>query len=209
MQKRLDKAGQDLFITWQSPADYRLSIALDLKSGSQITSELSSTEYGLVPESALLRISVCDFSASAGQLSTMCKWMQRIFVELPAFRIYLNNFSGIPPHLLYMRVQCTPEVLALRSCIDRLNQYLQRHDLPTVQQPDRWTLPVSNNLSGMDFDKALRYLANKQFTMQLNVRELVLEKQVHPGSDWQVVQRMPLQTQSFSNCQPWYAPCRH
>lgn len=193
-----------VFIPRQTGAAYRLAIAID-KPQSALLHQLQVKEALTWPTSAseTFSILVGEFTANPSQESTMIRWMHRFFLRLKAFPIYLNNISVMPPHQLFVRILCTQEVKQLRTQLNQLNQYLSDYELPTVQQPTRWMLPILPSFSGMNEDLAMHHFSQMDIAMEIAVTKLQLIKQHSPAQPWQMVQSFPFQTPSIP-LRPWY-----
>src|SRR3954471_11044284 len=50
-------------------------------------------------------ITIASFLAKEAMEETIIRYMQRICSGQAAFDVMLNNFSGFPPHTIYIRVQ--------------------------------------------------------------------------------------------------------
>jgi hypothetical protein len=211
LQKGEVEFRHDLFTTWQAPVQYRLVLPL----GAPHLAPLRALQAGIPGlgemggmDSQDGHIEVASFSAPAAQASTIIRWLQRLLQTQQAFSLILNNFSGVPPHRLYMRVMGTAEVMQLRALLQQLSQYLHDYSLPLLDQPQRWMLPLAEGLPGMWYDKALRQLAHTDLALEAPVTQMLLEKRCAPEQPWQLVQRFHFQDPPFISLQPWFTPCR-
>ena len=50
-------------------------------------------------------ITIANFLVKEAMEDTIIRWMQKIFVNQRSFTVTLNNYSGFPPHTIYLRVQ--------------------------------------------------------------------------------------------------------
>ena len=68
--------------------------------------QLFSAEYGeKIAIKTKPHITVANFLASEAMEPTIIKWMQRICGAQQSFTVTLNNYSGFPPHTIFLRVQ--------------------------------------------------------------------------------------------------------
>jgi hypothetical protein len=192
---------------WQQPIAHRLVIQLGKEQRDVLEAVRKRSNMLLQPNMATdLNIVVGEFYGDTDQLTTMTRWMQRYFLQAHSFPLYLNNFSGIPPHELHMRVLCTADVGLIRSHIGQLNEYLRGYHLPVISQPVRWVLPLMEGLPGMLYDKALHYFSQLELALEVPVNALLLQQKLSVNSAWQLVERLPLQHATAPALYPWYAP---
>src|SRR5688572_23370671 len=88
--------------------EYRLVINPDAQVYEKIMAEKQRffMRYGI--ESVLKSfpyIMVAGFYAGEGMEETLIRWLQRIFSQRNSFEVMLNNFSGVPQHSIYLRIQ--------------------------------------------------------------------------------------------------------
>ncbi|WP_315819809.1 hypothetical protein [Paraflavitalea speifideaquila] len=50
-------------------------------------------------------IMVASFLAREAMEGTLIRWIQRICDQQQPFKVTLNNYSGFPPHTIFLRVQ--------------------------------------------------------------------------------------------------------
>ena len=209
MQQELTTVEKEWSGSWQQPIAHRLVIQLGREQQQALDEVRKQSNMLLQPNMASdLEIVVGVFYGDSDQLTTMTRWMQRFFLQAQSFRLYLNNFSGIPPHELHMRVLCTADIGLIRSHIGQLNEYLKSYHLPVINQPARWVLPLMEGLPGMLYDKALHYFSQLEMALEVPVNALLLQQKVSAKSNWQLVQRLPLKHVATPASYPWYAPAQ-
>ena len=65
-----------------------------------------SADYGLqMTVRNKPHITVAAFQAGEIMEDTLIRWVQRICNSYKSFELTLNNYSGFPPHTIYLRVQ--------------------------------------------------------------------------------------------------------
>src|SRR5581483_5532864 len=88
--------------------EYRLVIHPDAIVYEKIMAEKQRffMQYGL---EAVVKtfpyIMVSAFYAGEGMEETLIRWIQRICSQQLCFDVVLNNYSGLPQHSIYLRVQ--------------------------------------------------------------------------------------------------------
>jgi hypothetical protein len=50
-------------------------------------------------------ITIANFMAYEAMEETLIRYLHRIISEEKSFNVTLNNYSGVPPHTVYIRVQ--------------------------------------------------------------------------------------------------------
>lgn len=207
MQQGLATGNNDRFTSWQSLVEYRMVI--EAGNGIRLPLErlLSDTPSGWDAPLSIGQIEVGRLVATATQIPTVVRWLQRSLQQMPAFTLHFNNFSGIPPHQVHMRIQCTAPVMQLRDQLRKLNATLELHELPTIEQASKWQLPVAESLSGMIYQQVLQHFSKQELAVSMQVTELWLMRREHSLQPWQPMQRLPLQEAMQPSNAPWYAPC--
>jgi hypothetical protein len=211
MQQGLPGNSTDYRKSWQENHQYQLVLPVhqDLVAALAEIREPFLHQYGITGAQLTPQITVGTFSATPAEAEMMMRWMTRLLRETSSFTLWLNNFSGLPPHLLFMRVQQTQGMADFVGQMERLNQYLSDYALPSLQLHKRWILPVMESVPGMLYDKALNYLARLELGFSLPVNEILLQKQAIGIRPWALVQRLALQPHPAGKPQPWYAPLTH
>lgn len=190
--------------SWKQDQQYRLIIPVPVKYVEAIEAAMQPWFWPQL--GGRLQIQVARFQANAAQAEQIMRWLGRVMRDTKAFSLWLNNFSGIPAHTLYMRVQETPQTEGFARQIARLNQYLKEYDLPTLQYQQKWRLPVMEQVSEAKYEKALNHLARIEFGMELPVTEVQLHAQECAQKQGTLMQRMMFAPLPDEYRQPWYAP---
>jgi hypothetical protein len=207
MQQGLNIGISDRFTSWQSLVEYRLVIEVGDGIRLPLEQVMSSLPQGWEAPLSVGQIEVGRLVATASQMPTIVRWLQRSMQQLPAFELHFNNFSGIPPHQVHMRIQCTQPVMQLRDQLRRLNATLELHEMPAIEQPSKWQLPVADSLSGMIYQQVLQHFSKLELAISMQVGELWLMRREHSLQPWQAMQRIPLQEDMQPSQLPWYSPC--
>jgi hypothetical protein len=207
MEQGLATGNNDRFANWQSLVEYRVVIEAAADVRMPLDTVLKELPAGWESPLAVGQIEIGRLVATASQIPTVVRWLQRSMQQMPSFTLHFNNFSGIPPHQVHMRIQGTAPVMQLRDQLQKLNTTLALHELPTIDQPSKWQLPVADSLSGMIYQQVLQHFSKLELALSMEVTELWLMRREHSLQPWQPIQRLPLQEALQPSNLPWYAPC--
>jgi 2'-5' RNA ligase len=121
-------------------------------------------------------ITVACFLAKEVMEETMIRWMQRIISNQQRFIVLLNNYSGFPPHTVYLRIQDHQPFKQLASSLKVIDQYVRGNDCPAMKLVTHPHLSVARGLPKDVYEKAIIAYAQKSFFDSFEVNELVLLK---------------------------------
>lgn len=124
-------------------------------------------------------ITIACFLAKEVMEETMIRWMQRIISNQTQFTVLLNNYSGFPPHTVYLRIQDHQPFKQLASSLKVIDQYVRGNDCPAMKLVTHPHLSVARGLSKDIFEKAIIDYAQKSFSDSFEVSELVLLRRQH------------------------------
>ena len=124
-------------------------------------------------------IVIACFYAKEAMEETLLKWMHRICSMQQGFTTALNNYSGFPPHTVYVRVQNPLPFHLLAKELRVIDQYLQGNGFPAMQQVNRLHLGIARELDERLYDKAMLDYSGKTFYDTFPVHELLLLKREH------------------------------
>jgi len=79
------------------------------------------------------RITVAGFLAKESMEETLIRWIHRICCRQQSFIVTLNNFSGFPPHTIYLRVQDHEPFQQLAQQLKIIDDYVQSNGCPEVK----------------------------------------------------------------------------
>ena len=119
-------------------------------------------------------ITVAKFLAKEAMEDTLIRWMQRIFNSQRSFSVTLNNYSGFPPHTIYLRVQDGTPFQRLAKELKVLNTYVGACACPPVKLISNPYVSIAGRLPEEVYFKALIQYARKSFHESFLVNELLL-----------------------------------
>jgi hypothetical protein len=165
-------------------------------------------QFHLVPEANVLAIPVAHFPASEFQLSTCLRWIERLAASVRYLPVQFNNFSGNPPHQLFVRVveNSSQKQLkqALRQLADSMNQVLSA----PMSLETKWRLPFIHQLPGILFNRAMHHFSELDFFVESAVASMIVIQLQPDGKPGPVVQQFTLNAESSLGGTPWYAPAQ-
>lgn len=124
-------------------------------------------------------ITITNFMAKEPMEGPIIRWMQNIFSRQQSFPVTLNNYSGFPPHTIYLRVQNANPFQQLAKELKVLNEYINSCACPPMKLISRPHLSIARRLPEEIYFKALAQYARKSFHESFLVSELVLLKRMH------------------------------
>jgi len=138
------------------------------------------SDYGLVTASANRpHITVAAFQAGEEMEETLIRWIQRICRQYRSFNLTLNNYSGFPPHTIYLRVQDPQPFRLLMEQLRAIDDFIRSSGCPPVNLVSRPYLSIAGGLTERVYNKAMPDYSRKTFHESFQVGELVLLKRGH------------------------------
>jgi len=105
---------------------------------------------------------------------TLIRWIGRICSSRQSFSVSLNNYSGFPPHTVYLRVQNPKPFQHLASELRVIDNYVRSNACPPAHLIKTPHLTIARQLSETVYLKALMDYSQKTFHETFLVDELVL-----------------------------------
>lgn len=123
-------------------------------------------------------IMVAGFYAGEGMEETLIRWIHRICSQLNSFEITLNNYSGLPQHSIYLRVQDPQPVQQLASHLKTLDGHVHAMRGHAFERAPH--IVLANELPGAVYQQAMPVYSRKTFRARFIATELVLLGRDHP-----------------------------
>ena len=117
-------------------------------------------------------INVATFSAREEMEETLIRWIQRICSMQKSFLATLNNYSGFPPHTIYIRVQNPEPFQKLSQQLKVINDFIFQPS-SFINKPH---VCVAAKLPQKIYEKAIFEYSQKIFHESFMVSELILIK---------------------------------
>jgi len=181
--------GHDLY-------EYLLVACPDQKTEEKIKAEKQRfyTEYKIpVLAETKPHIVVSGFFAKEAMEETLIRWIQRICRQYQSFALTLNNYSGIPQHTIYLRVQNEHPFQKLFAGLQELNSYFSSCACPPMQFISSPHVTIATKLSEEIYSKALIRYAHQSFHESFEVNELQLLKRKREYEECKAVNIFGLQ----------------
>ena len=124
-------------------------------------------------------ITVAAFQAGEQMEETLIRWIHRICRRHESFSITLNNYSGFPPHTIYLRVQDPQPFRLLMQQLRAIDDFIRSSGCPPVNLISRPYLSIAGGLTEQVYNKAMADYSQKTFHESFQVEELVLLKREH------------------------------
>lgn len=124
-------------------------------------------------------ITLAAFQAGEETEDTVIRWIRRICHQHKSFDIALNNYSGIPPHTIYLRVQDPQPLRELMQQLRAIDEFIRSSGWPPVNLTGRPYLSIAGGLTEKVYNKAMPDYSRKTFHGIFRVDELVLLKRRH------------------------------
>ncbi|MEO9071180.1 MAG: 2'-5' RNA ligase family protein [Ginsengibacter sp.] len=125
-------------------------------------------------------ITVSSFLAKESMEDTLIRWIQRICGQQKSFMATLNNYSGFPPHTIYLRVQDEHPFQKLTLDLKVINTYISSCACPPMKIISKPYVSIARSLPEDIYFKALTQYAHKSFHESFEVNKLYLIKKEHP-----------------------------
>lgn len=119
-------------------------------------------------------ITLANFLAKESMEETLIRWIQRICNLNERFTVTLNNYSGFPPHTIYLRVQNEKPFQQLAKELKAVNTYVGSCLCPPMKLISKPHLTIAGRLSEDVYFKALTQYAHRSFHESFVVNELLL-----------------------------------
>jgi len=112
---------------------------------------------------------------------TMVRWIQNICNLHAPITVTLNNYSGIPPHTIYWRIQEPQPMIQLGLRMKILDVFSESNNCPPIQLIKKPNLILAEGLSEVVYKSAISEYAQKTFHTSFRIERLMLIKK-----DWNV-----------------------
>lgn len=119
-------------------------------------------------------ITIANFLAREAMEETIIRYVHRICNQQPAFEVMLNNYSGFPPHTIYVRVQDPQPFRKLARELKAVSDYVHSCSFPPAKLVTNPHVSIARRLPEDVYFKALMQYSQKTFHETFTVNELVL-----------------------------------
>lgn len=164
---------------WQTPQfyEYLLVAHPDEAVNNKVWQEKQNfyNEYGQkISIKTQPHITIANFLALEAMEETIIRYVHRICSTRQSFDVSLNNFSGFPPHTVYLRVQDAQPFKELANELSVIDSYVRANGCPPAHLIKTPHLTIARRLAGDVYQKALMDYSQKIFHETFLVDELLL-----------------------------------
>ncbi|MGZ3939653.1 MAG: 2'-5' RNA ligase family protein [Flavisolibacter sp.] len=138
-------------------------------------------------------ITVASYTAKERMEERLEKWIQNICNLQTSFSVTLNNYSGFPPHTVYLRVQNAEPFTKLANGLKMLDGFMEINDCPLIQLCTKPYMTVVGQLPASIYEAAIKDYAAKSFHDSFRVDRLSLLK-CNPYTSYNLVNTFILPT---------------
>jgi 2'-5' RNA ligase len=124
-------------------------------------------------------ITIANFTAKEEMEETIIRYVQRICIQQQSFEVMLNNYSGVPPHTIYLRVQNQQPFKKLSKELLCVSNYINSCACPPVKFINNLHITIATELPETIYLTALMEYAQETFHETFMVDELVLLRRTH------------------------------
>ena len=121
-------------------------------------------------------ITLANFHAKEAMENTSIRWMENIFNNHQSFPVTLNNYSGFPPHTIYLRVQDVKPFQKLAKELKVVSTYVSSCGCPPMKLITNPHVSIARSLPEEIYFKALIQYAHKSFHESFMVDKLLLRR---------------------------------
>ncbi|MEP7279344.1 MAG: 2'-5' RNA ligase family protein [Bacteroidota bacterium] len=133
-------------------------------------------------------IAVAGFLASEAMESTIVRWIQRICGTQQSFEVTLNNYSGFPPHTIYLRVLDPLPFQQLAKQLKTVDDFIRASACPPAKLITRPHLSLARSLPESVYNKAMADYAQKTFHESFMMNEFLLLRRQHAFETCKTIQ---------------------
>ncbi|MFL5742730.1 MAG: 2'-5' RNA ligase family protein [Flavisolibacter sp.] len=121
-------------------------------------------------------IVIASFLAKEAMEATLVRWIGNICALHAGFTATLNNYSGIPSHAIYLRIQDPQPFRVLANRLKIFDGFIQSNDCPALNTVARPHLAIAEGLTESVYSEAIREYARKSFHESFAVKKISLFK---------------------------------
>lgn len=191
-------------ITWAGFGlyEYLLAVQPDASVKNKILEEKQnfSASYGYrLPMKTGPYIPLADFRAKEAMEDTISRYLQRICALQPGFNAIINNYTGIPPHSLLLRIQNNEPFLRLCKELKVVDEYITSCSCPPVTTVGKPYITLAQKLPENLYSKALIDYSQRNFHDIFPVNEIVLLKRKSAFDPYQCINIFRLKGESSTS----------
>jgi hypothetical protein len=122
------------------------------------------------------QIQLASFQAWESMEPTLIRWIQRVCSDTTCFSLPLNNFGGIPPSTICLRINDSSRLTQLMGKLRVIEGYIDNGDGQPVTWNPRPQLSLGGPVPAQSYTEAVRAYSGMEFSASLRVHRMVLRK---------------------------------
>lgn len=143
-------------------------------------------------------IRVANLIARPDMESTISRWMRKICGLRTGFQVTFNNYGGIPPHTVYLRVMDHSPFHQLVKELKVVDEFVRSNGCPATEFFLRPFISVARKMRSDKYENVIRFFSQQTFSESFWVKELILLKRKDPFEEYKVFEVFGLQPQAMS-----------
>ena len=124
-------------------------------------------------------ITFANFFAKEPMENTLIRFVENICRKQKSFPVVLNNYSGFPPHTIYLRVQDSGPFQQFAKELKVVNSYVTSCSCPPMKIISNPYISIARGLPEEIYFKALIQYSHKSFHESFIISELILLRRKH------------------------------
>ena len=180
--------------------EYLLIVRPDADVVKKVLAEKKEFTGKYFPKTAIKtqpHITIANFLAREAMEETIIRYTQRICSQQAAFNVELNNYTGFPPHTIYLRIQNPQPFRKLTSELKVISNYVKGCSCPPVTLVSNPHLTIARGVPETLYLEAMMDYSQKTFHETFMVNELVLLRRSNQYDTCKTVQVFRLQPPDF------------
>ena len=182
MQKNLFNRTKEMTAYTHGFHEYRLVVQPDKDVYNKVLAEkqVFNEAFGeKLVDRSLPAITIASFQAKEEMEETIIRYLNRICSMHTGFMVELNNYSGNPPHSIYLRVQNPQPFNQLVKALEVIDNYISSCACPPVQVTANPHIGIARSLTETIYRQALLNYGQKTFHEIFMVNEVILVRKNH------------------------------
>jgi hypothetical protein len=179
-------------ISETSVSFYRFGLELEPDLTKTLWNSLSEAGLGVIHSShePCAIVPIASFSAPPRMEDTLSRWTQRICSNFESTEIEFNNFSGLPPHTIYLRIQDASPIKQMMGDLRKLDLYLTGNGHEPLHAVHRFMLPVIENIEESKYDNLMYRFGRMGFHGKAQIKSMILQQ--FKGNGWKDLQQFSM-----------------
>ena len=173
-------------------ASYYLAADPEEGSRAQILEAMNGLEQETGVKGIPPLLQIASIRASEAMEDTLLRWLQRIFSQVPCFRVTLNNYAAFPGSFIYLRVQDQEPFRQLLNALKSIQPLVESGEANAAEQVRYPHLPLTPALQKNDFDRMLKACSQLEFHSQFLIEKITLLQKDSSHGDFRQVAVLPL-----------------